>query len=196
MWETVETSRRTGGARERVLAAALNLFARHGVSGTSLQMIADDLGVTKAAVYHQFRSKEDIVWAVISPALEELARVVQVAESRRRRGDQVATALSGVVDLVVRNRRLAAVILADPTVGRLVRESPEQRAREERINRILAGPEPDEKALVTVVMVSGGLLAAGMDPQLADMDADVLRTHLLHIARRMLGLSAVRRTGT
>lgn len=46
-----------GFARERVLDAALDLFAAHGVSGTSLQMIADRPGVTKAAVYYQFHSR-------------------------------------------------------------------------------------------------------------------------------------------
>ena len=53
-----------GQGRARVLNAALELFAEHGVSGTSLQMIADHLGVTKAAVYHQFNTKEEIVRAV------------------------------------------------------------------------------------------------------------------------------------
>ncbi|WP_156765397.1 TetR/AcrR family transcriptional regulator, partial [Mycobacterium sp. 1245852.3] len=48
-------------ARTRVLDAALDLIANHGVSGTSLQMIADAVGITKAAVYHQFRTKEQIV---------------------------------------------------------------------------------------------------------------------------------------
>jgi predicted DNA-binding protein YlxM (UPF0122 family) len=37
------------------------LFGQYGVSGTSLQMIAEHIGVTKAAVYHQFRTKEEIV---------------------------------------------------------------------------------------------------------------------------------------
>jgi AcrR family transcriptional regulator len=46
-------------AQTRILIAALNLFADHGVSGTSLQMIADALGVTKAAVYHQFKTKDE-----------------------------------------------------------------------------------------------------------------------------------------
>jgi AcrR family transcriptional regulator len=40
-------------AQGRIIAAALELFARNGVGGTSLQMIADAIGVTKAAVYHQ-----------------------------------------------------------------------------------------------------------------------------------------------
>ena len=36
--------------RGRIIAAAVDLFAEHGVGGTSLQMIADYVGVTKAAV--------------------------------------------------------------------------------------------------------------------------------------------------
>src|SRR5262245_61648465 len=50
-------------AQLRIIDAALELFTRHGVGGTSLQMIADALGVTKAAVYHQFKTKEEIVVA-------------------------------------------------------------------------------------------------------------------------------------
>src|SRR5579862_7894371 len=48
-------------AQVRVSEAALELFSQHGVGGTSLQMIADALGVTKAAVYHQFKTKDEIV---------------------------------------------------------------------------------------------------------------------------------------
>jgi AcrR family transcriptional regulator len=35
-------------AQDRIVNAALELFAEHGVGGTSLQMIADSIGVTKA----------------------------------------------------------------------------------------------------------------------------------------------------
>jgi len=52
-------------AQRRVATAAMELIAEHGVSGTSLQMIADALGVTKAAVYHQFKTKEAIVIAAM-----------------------------------------------------------------------------------------------------------------------------------
>jgi AcrR family transcriptional regulator len=40
-------------AQERILVAAQKLFGLHGVGGTSLQMIAVEIGVTKAAVYNQ-----------------------------------------------------------------------------------------------------------------------------------------------
>ena len=177
-----------GTARGRLLAVALDLFMRHGVSGTSLQMIADELGVTKAAVYHQFHSKEDIVGAVIAPALAELAAVADAAEARRRRTDQVRVALDGVVDLVVRHRGLFAMIMTDPQVGRLVRSRPPLRGLEQRIEAILTGPDPDAGTLVDSAMVSGALLVAGMDPRLAGLDDETLRRQLSATVFRMLRL--------
>ena len=53
----------------RIIEAALVLFAEHGVSGTSLQMIADAIGVTKAAVYQQYNTKDEIILAVAQVVL-------------------------------------------------------------------------------------------------------------------------------
>ena len=47
--------------RRRVQQVALELFAEQGYEKTSLREIAERLGVTKAALYYHFRSKEDIV---------------------------------------------------------------------------------------------------------------------------------------
>jgi AcrR family transcriptional regulator len=50
--------------RERILDAALDLFVEQGYDGTSLRQIAEQLGVTKAALYYHFESKEDILMAL------------------------------------------------------------------------------------------------------------------------------------
>ena len=50
--------------RERILDAALDLFLAQGYDGTSLRQIAEQLGVTKAALYYHFESKEDILMAL------------------------------------------------------------------------------------------------------------------------------------
>jgi AcrR family transcriptional regulator len=47
--------------RARVQKIALELFAEQGYEKTSLREIAERLGVTKAALYYHFKSKEDIV---------------------------------------------------------------------------------------------------------------------------------------
>ena len=50
--------------RERILDVALDLFTEQGFDGTSLRQIAEQLGVTKAALYYHFTSKDDILLAL------------------------------------------------------------------------------------------------------------------------------------
>ena len=52
---------RRGDTRARIQRVALELFAEQGYERTSLREIAERLGVTKAALYYHFKSKEDIV---------------------------------------------------------------------------------------------------------------------------------------
>ena len=68
-------------AQIRVLDAALKLISEHGVSGTSLQMIADEMGVTKAAVYRQFKTKEEIVIAITEREMSRLEDALEAAEA-------------------------------------------------------------------------------------------------------------------
>src|SRR5947208_15156620 len=58
--------------RSRVQKVALELFAEQGYEKTSLREIAERLGVTKAALYYHFRSKEDIVRSFIEDYRAEL----------------------------------------------------------------------------------------------------------------------------
>jgi AcrR family transcriptional regulator len=176
---------RPGTARERLLAAALDLFAEHGVSGTSLQMIADRLGVTKAAVYHQFQSKDDIVLAVIDPALSRLGPIADHAEAQRGHVARRDTVLHGVVDLVVEFRKVSATLSFDPVVMRLVRAHPALRSLQ-RIRRLLGGTAPDPGSRVRMAVLSGGLMLAGADPAVIRLDDEDYRDHLLAAARRIL----------
>ena len=52
---------RRGDTRARIQQVALELFAEQGYERTALREIAERLGVTKAALYYHFKSKEDIV---------------------------------------------------------------------------------------------------------------------------------------
>jgi AcrR family transcriptional regulator len=56
-----EHAGRRGDTRVRIQQVALELFAEQGYERTSLREIAERLGVTKAALYYHFKSKEDIV---------------------------------------------------------------------------------------------------------------------------------------
>ncbi|MEU4691441.1 helix-turn-helix domain-containing protein [Actinoplanes sp. NPDC023714] len=172
-------------ARERVVAAALELFAEHGVSGTSLQMIADRMGVTKAAVYHQFPTKEEIVLAVIDPVLAELSSIAEAAAALRTPAARRRHAIAAAVDLVVRNRRLSRVLSFDPVVTRLIRQHPAMSPVTDLVD-LLTGPAPSPEARVNLVMVAGGLVLAGAESALADVDDETLRAQLLEATTLLL----------
>src|SRR6516164_8413382 len=54
----------TPNTRDRILDIALELFTEQGFDATSLRQIAERLGVTKAALYYHFESKDDILMAL------------------------------------------------------------------------------------------------------------------------------------
>jgi AcrR family transcriptional regulator len=174
-------------ARTRVLDAALKLFAEFGVSGTSLQMIATSVGITKAAVYYQFRTKEDIVVAVTE---RELGRLIPALERAEAQGDlpQARDDLLGeVIGMAVHDRRLVRTLQFDPVVVRLLAEySPFQRFMD-RLYGVLLLDSGDD-VMIEAAMLSGAISSAVMHPLLADVDDETLRTRLTDVSRRLLGL--------
>ena len=57
--------------RADLLAAAAQVFARHGYHGTSVDMVAEAAGYTKGAVYSNFASKEELFLALLEERLED-----------------------------------------------------------------------------------------------------------------------------
>lgn len=175
-----------GSARARVIDAALALFADHGVNGTSLQMIADHLGVSKASVYYQFHSKDDIVLAVIRPVfadLDQLATAIDAEESAPARQE---AAITGFVELAVRHRRVTAVFYRDPAIDTLVNSHEECSAINQRLRRVLGMDGADTETRVTMSLVTSGVYGSAMDPDLQDIPDDELHRILLRSARRLL----------
>ena len=58
------TTRHRGDTRQRILDTALRRFAEQGYAGTSIRDLAEELGLTKAAVHYHFAAKEQIVLAL------------------------------------------------------------------------------------------------------------------------------------
>lgn len=172
----------------RVLDAALELFAEHGVSGTSLQMIAAYVGITKAAVYHQFRTKEDIVVAVTERELARLIPMLERAEAQEDAPQARDDLLIEVIDMAVRDRRLVRTLQFDPIVVRLLAEHPPFERFMDRLYRVLLG-DSGVDVMIEAAMLQGAISSAVMHPFLADVDDVTLRTRLADVSRRILGLT-------
>jgi AcrR family transcriptional regulator len=176
-------------AQQRVLDAALTLIADHGVGGTSLQMIADEVGVTKAAVYHQFRTKEEIVIALTERELGRLDDALEAAEAEEHRPRARQVLLTRVIDMAIERRRAAATLQFDPVVIRLLAgHEPFQKFLTRLYGVLLGDADADDEGRVSAAMLSGAIGTAVVHPLVADIDDDDLRAQLMLLTRRLLDL--------
>ncbi|RJL32555.1 TetR/AcrR family transcriptional regulator [Bailinhaonella thermotolerans] len=68
--------------RAKIQAVARRLLAEKGYDATSLREIAEEVGVTKAALYYHFKTKEEIVASVFEGFLARLDELLDWGESR------------------------------------------------------------------------------------------------------------------
>lgn len=88
-----------GDKRDRILAAATQVFARHGFFGAQVADVARQAGVAAGTVYLYFRSKDDLLISIF-----ERTMASAIAEGRQ--------ALAAVTDPEARLRRIARLHLA------------------------------------------------------------------------------------
>jgi AcrR family transcriptional regulator len=172
-------------AQTRVITAALELFAEHGVSGTSFQMIADALGVTKAAVYHQFRTKDEIILAVAGVDLARIEAAIDAAEAEPTRARALDVLLSQMIELAVERRRTAGTYQGDPVMVRFVSEHEPFRRVMDRRNRLLTKGDTGAEARVRAALISTAIGGAVVHPLVSDLDDETLRLQLERLAKRL-----------
>ncbi|CUU57910.1 regulatory protein, tetR family [Parafrankia irregularis] len=193
-------------AQVRVLTAALDLFADNGVAGTTLQMIADRMGVTKAAIYHQFRTKEEIVIATADYHSVPLEAAVERAEAAQDRVEARRVLLQQLIDFAVRNRAGVSAWRGDPVMTRILMKHEPFRGLTERIYTLLVnedagavgvdagavradrlGEERENDSRIPAAILVGVITAVGQ-PGLAAIDPQILREQVFRYACRLLNL--------
>jgi AcrR family transcriptional regulator len=148
--------------RSRVQKVALELFAEQGYEKTSLREVAERLGVTKAALYYHFKSKEDIVHSFTDDYFAEIDDLVDWAKDQPRTDATRREIL----------RRYVGIVLAGSEVFRFLHQNQASvqamaagkdrfarfRGRLDALVDVLAGPDAPLRARVraTAAVVSVG----------------------------------------
>jgi AcrR family transcriptional regulator len=169
--------------RRQILETAQRLFAELGYDATSLQMIADELGLTKAAVYYHFRTKSEIMHAAMQPGLDRLEALLDAAAAIRGRRARTEYLVSGFVDFLVENRIYAGMAANDPAAKRDKAE--ESTTLRERGLALIFGDDPtgaQRLAASTLFYIPECL------PDLADLSDEELREALYTMVLHMLRL--------
>ncbi|WP_144126597.1 TetR/AcrR family transcriptional regulator [Catellatospora sichuanensis] len=135
------------GVRERILAAACELFAEQGYDATSVQQVVDRAGVTKGGLYHYFGAKEDLLVemyrAIFSERLTALDAIL--AEGRDPEWTLRAIIEDIVVGTAAMRQESAAVSreLATMDSGRTQRLQADWRRYQEAVRGLIRQAQQD-----------------------------------------------------
>jgi AcrR family transcriptional regulator len=176
--------------RSRVQKVALELFAEQGYEKTSLREIAERLGVTKAALYYHFKSKEDIVHSFTDDYFAEIDALLDWAKDQPPGDDTRRAIMERYVGIVMHGSEVfrfleqnrASVQSMDSGKDRFARF----RDRLDALVDLLAGPGAP---LRDRVRATAGVLSAGATCmfylQQVD-DPDKLRAIVLEMATDLI----------
>jgi len=178
--------------RMRVQKVALELFAEQGYEKTSLREIAERLGVTKAALYYHFKSKEDIVHSLTD---DHNARIDELIEWAKGQPADERTR-SEILDRYVRIVFDGAEVFRFMEQNRAAMQAMEQgkgdrlarfRDRLDALVGLLAGPDAPlrERVRATAALISASATCMiGWD---SHEDPAELRAIALEIAAELVG---------
>jgi AcrR family transcriptional regulator len=169
--------------KHRIQEVARELFATQGVQRTSLQDIADRLGITKPALYYHFPSREDLVRSILQPLLDDGEKFISDQETR---GDPpVRELIEGFFDFNYRHRAPVIMLLAEmPTLADLGLIDKVLGWRR-RLTELICGPEPTLEQSARTVLALGGLQDVCM--QFPDAPVGALRAAAVEAALDALG---------
>ena len=104
--------------REQLLEVALEVFARQGFHGTSMNDVADAAGVTKPVLYQHFDSKRELYLALLEDVGNQL--ITRIAKATSEAPDGKAQTEAGIT---VRSLKGGRAVGSSPA-RRVAREYP------------------------------------------------------------------------
>lgn len=100
--------------RERIIAAAVDLFELHGFNQTSVDLIAEQLGATKPVIYAQFGTKSKLLGEICSRAMRIALEAIDAALSNRSSPrEQLELFASGLMAGVMRSGKHLAIYMRE-----------------------------------------------------------------------------------
>ena len=180
-------SRSPSDTRQRIQGVARELFSQKGMQRTSLQDIADRLGITKPALYYHFNSRDDLVRSIIQPLIDEGERFVAGHERRRRSLRATPRELlEGYFEFHFKHRADLLLVVSELTTLADLGLIDRMLAWRERLTKLVFGNRPTLEQSTRAVIALGGLQDCCL--QFPDIRYDELRLAAVDGAMAALGI--------
>ena len=185
-----------GSLKQTLMQLALERIMEVGVEGVSMRQLAKDAGVSHAAPMRHFKSKEDLLSALMATFHQQLAERLsaRVAEEAPRDGQATLRVMASAAMEWAREHPAEFSVIINPDVSRHTSEQTRQSLSDlmNLIAEAIIGSSPDSsidrRALdTTVVYVVGAVLGVGFlgaNPLMhqvypdSDVDLDAIADHI------------------
>jgi AcrR family transcriptional regulator len=177
--------------RSRAQKVALELFAEQGYEKTSLREIAERLGVTKAALYYHFKSKEDIVHSFTDDYFAGIDALLDWAKNQPRNDETRLAILDRYVGVVIGGSEVFRFLEQNRASVQAMEAGKERFARfRDRLDTLvdlLTGPgaQMRDRVRATAAVLTVGATCHFYLQQVDDPDK--LRAIILEIATDLIG---------
>ena len=143
--------------RDAVLRTAARLFSKNGYHGTSLELVADGLDITRPTVYYYVKSKDEILFECVRIGLSMIEQAAQDVTSRGGSAmEQLAAVMRKYAEIITMEFGMCLVRVGD---------LPLPPASRHRIRKLEAGIDRKIRGLVEQAVAEGSF--APCDPKLA-----------------------------
>jgi AcrR family transcriptional regulator len=177
---------RTEDTLRAIMSAALVTFCKHGYASATLEEIGAEVGLTRGAVLHHFKSKSELLGAVVQPFRAALAQLLATADVADPATEiQRDDVLNGFADLFLAHRGAVRLLTNDVSARvalGLVDQWPMPPAR---LVTLLAGSRPIALTQVQVTAAIGAMIAPIASVWL-DLDDAAARDELIRAASAVL----------
>lgn len=157
-----------------------------GVEKTSLREIAEQLGITKAALYYHFRSKDELLRSLVDPFFEDIDRLLAGIEAAGTVPPRQF--LESYFDLVARHRSMLQLLIRDLSGFAHVGLEDKILGWQVRLQHLLVGPDAGPADRIRAVVALGGLQDTAA--LLPDLPTEQVRPVAVAAACAALGLPA------
>lgn len=104
---------RTSGTKRLILDAALLLAAERGITGTTMDDVAERAGVAKGSLYYNFSSKDKLFEGLLLDGMETLTQALREARADRHGWLAIEALVAALLERIAANPPLAKIMAGD-----------------------------------------------------------------------------------
>jgi AcrR family transcriptional regulator len=141
----------------RIARLALARFRVSGFVGTSIADLAGALGVSKAAIYYHYRSKDALLHHLIDPLLDAIDACIQDHTTPAASARTARPLLDAYLAVLLAHREVVSLVANDVAVLNHPRIGPRLRAQNQQLRTLLAAPDTSMSAMVRAEAALGAI---------------------------------------